>query len=81
MYHFKDEVITFDNELVEKGFYQVNKAIEDDLPEVPEDELVKILGVIHFVAKRRSRGGREYLRVVNKYVGERIGREIRIMHL
>jgi hypothetical protein len=79
-YHFKDEILTFDNELVEKGFFHVNKAIEDDLAEVHIEELIKVLGVIYFVAKRRSLGGREYLRIVNNYVGETIGPGFRVLH-
>jgi hypothetical protein len=30
-YYFKEEVLAFDNELIEKGFYQVNQAIQDEL--------------------------------------------------
>jgi hypothetical protein len=79
-YHFKDEVMKFDNDLVENGFHRVNKAIENDLSKVSQEKLVKIVGVIHFVAKRRSRGGREYLKVINDYVGERIGTGVRVLH-
>jgi hypothetical protein len=72
-YYFKDQMIQFDNDLIKEGFTHINKAIEDDLSKVPGEKLVKTLGVIRFVAKRRSRGGREYLTVINDYVGERIG--------
>lgn len=78
-YYFKEEITTFDNELVEKGFYHVNEAIEDNLEEMPVERLVKVLKTLHFVAKRRSRGGREYLKIVNDYVGPRIGPGIRFM--
>ena len=65
-------MLAFDNELIEKGFYQVNQAIQDELEEVTEEEIIKILGVLYFVAKRRTQGGREYLKIVNDFVGVRI---------
>jgi hypothetical protein len=80
-YYFKDNIISFDNELVEKGFHLVNQAIEDDLDEASDDNLVRILGVLHYVARRRSQGGREYLQVVNDLVGVRVGSGMRVMSL
>jgi hypothetical protein len=78
-YHFQDESVVFDNDLLERAFHHVNKAIETDLSEVPTDKLVKVLAVIHFVAKRRSRGGREYLEIVNQYVGTRVAPGVRVI--
>jgi hypothetical protein len=78
-YHFKEEIIKFDNDLIRNGFHSVDKAIKDDFINVPREKLVKILGVIHFVAKRRSEGGREYLQIIDDYVGERIGPGIRFI--
>lgn len=78
-YHFQDDRLVFENDRLMKAFHYVNKVIETDLSEVPTDKLVKVLGVIHFVAKRRSRGGREYLQVINKYVGPRIAPGVRLM--
>jgi hypothetical protein len=54
-------------------------VIENDLKGIDEDELVKVLGVLHFVAKRRTRGHREYLRIVEQFVGERMGPGMRVM--
>ncbi len=80
-YHFQDESLVFDNPLIERAFHYVNEVIGTDLPEVPRDVLVKILAVIHFVAKRRSKGGvgREYLEIIDQYVGPRIASGLRIM--
>jgi len=72
-YYFKEEVLAFDNELIEKGFYQVNQAIQDELEEAAAEDIIKVLGVLYFVAKRRTQGGREYLKIVNDFVGVRIG--------
>jgi hypothetical protein len=68
-YYFKDETIIFENKLIERGFDQVMKAIKKGMSKVPEEEIIKVLGVIHFVAKRRSTGKREYLEIINEYVG------------
>ncbi|MEW6608857.1 MAG: hypothetical protein AB1414_15665 [bacterium] len=78
-YHFHDESLVFDNDLLERAFHYVNKAIEMDLSKMPTDKLVKVLAVIHFVAKRRSKGGREYLAFIKQYVGIRAAPGVRIM--
>jgi len=80
-HYFQDEIIKFDNDLVEKGFNHVNKAIEEDLSRISKEEVTKVLRVIHFVAKRRSKGGREYLKVINEYVGIRVARGVRALVL
>jgi hypothetical protein len=78
-YHFRDESVIFDNDLLERAFHYVNKIIETDLSKLPTDKLTKVLAVIHFVAKRRSRGGREYLEIIKQYVGIRVAPGVRIM--
>jgi hypothetical protein len=80
-YYFKDGNIRFESELLEDGFNYVQSVIENDLKGIDEDELVKVLGVLHFVAKRRTRGHREYLRIVEQFVGERMGPGMRVMKL
>ncbi len=80
-YHFKDEKLTFDNELLEDGFNYVESVIENDLTQLDRGELVKILGVLHFIAKRRTRGRREYLAIVEEFVGMRVGPGARVMKL
>ena len=80
-YHFKDRKIIFENELLEGGFTQVEDAIKSDLQKVDEEKLAKVLGVLHFIAKRRTRGHREYLAVVEQFVGERVGPGMRVVGL
>jgi hypothetical protein len=75
------EELTFESELLEDGFAQVESVIESDLKGVDEDKLVKVLGVLHFIAKRRTRGQREYLAIVEEFVGERVGPGMRAMRL
>ena len=78
-YYFKDRELTFGSELSEDGFNHVESVIESDLKGIDEDKLVKVLGVLHFIAKRRTRGHREYLTIVEQFVGERMGPGIRVM--
>ena len=59
----------------------MENVIERDLKGVDEDKLVKVLGVLHFIAKSRTRGHREYLAVVEQFVGERVGPGMRVMRL
>ena len=78
-YYFKDDKLTFDSELLEEGFTHVESSIESDLQRLDEEKLIKVLGVLHFIAKRRTRGYREYLAVVEQFVGERVGSGMRVM--
>jgi len=78
-YYFKEEIIEFSDKIIEQGFNQVKEVIETDLSDIPEEEVVKILAVIRFVAKRRARGGRDYFSIIHSYVGERVGKGMRIL--
>lgn len=46
--------------------------IQQDLPSVNIDELIKIIGAIYFVARRRNVGRRDYLSLIRRYVGVNI---------
>lgn len=78
-YHFKDETIAFDNPFIESCFHYMTGIIEEDLCEISPHTLVKILGVIRFVARRRSQGGREYMKVINDLVGIRVQKGVRVV--
>ncbi len=80
-YHFKDEKIAFESELLEDGFNHVRAVIENDLQGIDEQKLVKVLGVLHFISKRRTRGQREYLAIVEQFVGEWVDPGLRVMRL
>lgn len=80
-YYFKDSQINCDNPFLLAGFNFVDAVICEDLADIDELVLVKILAVICFVAKRRTRTGREYMNVIHQYVGQRIGSGIRVLGL
>ncbi len=77
-YYCDSEVASADPMLLE-GLDMVLKSMAEDLSDVPVETVVKILGVIHFVARRRTRGGREYFAIIHQYAGLRGGRGIRIL--
>jgi len=78
-YHFQDQKMDQENEIIANGVNHVEKAIIEDLKKVGNDEIVKILGVIRFVAKRRTQFGREYMNIIHQYVGQRMGSGIRVL--
>jgi hypothetical protein len=78
-YHFGDQQFDTDNELILNGVCFVDDAIKKDLIDIDKDVLVKILGVIRFVAKRRTKLGREYMSIIHEYVGQRIDTGIRLI--
>ena len=78
-YHFHDLQMKQEKPFIVDGVQYVEKAIREDLEDVGDEEIVKVLGVIRFVAKRRTRKGREYMTIVHQYVGLRGGPGIRIL--
>lgn len=74
MYHFRDPDVSIAEEAISKGFDMVDQAIEEDLSEIDDETIIRVLGVIYFVAKRRSLGGREYLDFIHRFAGIRLGR-------
>ena len=68
-YHFKDEAIGVDSGAEEYGYKTVNDAIKNNRILFDYETLVKVIAVLRLVARRRTRGGREYLKVVQVYAG------------
>lgn len=78
-YHFQDQGVEDENEIIMNGFKYVDEIIDRDLSHVENVIIVKVLAVIRFVARRRSRFGREYMDVIHRYVGKHVKTSIRIM--
>ncbi|WP_328987134.1 hypothetical protein [Thiorhodovibrio winogradskyi] len=79
-YHFQDQSFDQENKLITNGFRYVDQSIIEDLKDVTNDIIVKVLGVIRFVAKRRTQLGREYMNVIHQYVGQRVASGVRILN-
>ncbi len=78
-YYFQDMQIDQENQITVNGFNYVDKAINKDLKKVAVEKIVKVLGVIRFVARRRTKTGREYMTVIHQYVGQRVAPGIRVL--
>lgn len=76
-YHFKKQVLMPEDNLLAKGFPLVESTIKSDLPDIADETIEKLLGTIYFVAKRRSKGNREYLDFIHEYVGIRVAKGMR----
>jgi len=81
IYHFKDQCSNEENLLISNGVKRLEISINEDLNDVSHEVLVKILGVIRFVARRRTKTGREYMNIIHQYVGLRISRGLRAMKI
>jgi hypothetical protein len=77
-YHFKDQQLDHENQIIVYGVKYVDRSIREDLKDAGNDKIVKLLGVIRFVARRRTKIGREYMTVIHQYVGQRVGSGIRV---
>ena len=66
-YYFKDSEFLFGSELIKDGFQRLVEVIE--YSDIEEEMLIKTLGVLYFIANRRTKGGREYFNVIQYYVG------------
>ena len=78
-YYFNEEAFGISSPIIARGFHFVKGVIETDLEDSPEDELVKVLSILRFVARRRARGGRDYLSIIHQYVGERVAKGMRAL--
>jgi hypothetical protein len=78
-YHFQSQQMDQEHLIVVNGVNYVDKSIREDLKDVRNEEIAKVLGVVRFVARRRTKIGREYMTVIHQYVGQRVGSGIRIL--
>ncbi len=69
-YHFKDPEITFADPAQEQGYALLSEVIEEDLSDIPKEDLVRVMATIYRALQRRSKGGDEYLRYINEYTGD-----------
>ncbi|MES9903099.1 MAG: hypothetical protein ABW168_10490 [Sedimenticola sp.] len=79
IYHFKDQCAKDESPMILNGVKHLVSSINEDLDDVSNEVLVKILGVIRFVARRRTKTGREYMNIIRQYVGQRIASGVRLL--
>jgi hypothetical protein len=69
-YHFKDEELAFADATQEKDHALLSQVVEEDLSDIPKEDLVRVMASIHRAIQRRTKGGDEYLRFINEYAGD-----------
>ncbi|MBU0664001.1 MAG: hypothetical protein KJ990_05585 [Proteobacteria bacterium] len=69
-YHFKDPELKFVDEAQEQGYAVLSEVIEEDLSDIPKEDLVRVMATTYRALQRRTKGGDEYLRFINEYVGD-----------
>ncbi len=77
-YHFNDTDIVCEDKTVEEGYKRLVRAIEEDLPDISDEIITKIISTIYFVARRRTEGHREYLDFIHSYIGSRIASGVQV---
>jgi len=78
-YFFGDSDINFESQLEKEAFALIDQAIRDDLKELSNQDVSRLMGTIYRSAKRRTTGNREYVEFIRQYVGVRMGPGIRVM--
>jgi hypothetical protein len=69
-HHFKDANLEFGDPVQEKGYILLSEIIDEDLSDIPKEDLVRVMASIHRAIQRRTKGGDEYLRFINEYAGD-----------
>ncbi len=69
-YHFKDPELKFVDGVQEQGYAVLSEVIEEDLSDIPKEDLVRVMATTYRALQRRTKGGDEYLRFINEYVGD-----------
>lgn len=72
-YHFQVSEKLLDKSPLKSLLDQLVELVESDLPEVSNEETLKVMASIYRSIQRRTNGNREYLDFVQQYVGSRIG--------
>lgn len=73
-FHFKDGEIEGSTDELRRGFEIVESRMSGPFSEMPETTTTKIIGCIYHVARRRSRGHREYLDFIHNFVAADVER-------
>ena len=72
IYYFNEVHVPCQDTLVEECFQRLYTDIQNKLDDVSNEQLSKIIGVLYFVTKRRTLGGREHLQFLHRHVGAEV---------
>ena len=80
-YHFQDAELVFGEPFIKEAFGKMVEVIDQDLLDIRDSELVKIVAAIYRSMQRRTAGGREYLQFIQQCVGVKGGAAGRLVGL
>ena len=69
-YHFKDTDPDLGDTVQQQGYALLREVIEEDLSDIPKEDLVRVMASMHRALERRTKGGDEYLRYINEFSGD-----------
>lgn len=69
-YHFRDVDLVIGDPIHKKGYDLLSEVVEEDLADIPKEDLVRVMASIYRAIQRRTKGGDEYLRFINEYAGD-----------
>ena len=78
-YFFGDSAFNFESQLEKEAFALIDQAVRDDLKELSNQDVSRVMGTIYRSVRRRTTGNREYVEFIRQYVGVRIGPGTRVM--
>ena len=78
-YHFRVSDLVFSSSQLKTQFEKMMDMIEEELPDIPKEQLIKVMAAIYKSILKRTNGGREYLAFVQQYVGARLGSGLRVI--
>ncbi len=77
--HFGDDEVACEEKIRQEGYEDPVDLLFSDCKDAGRDVFLKCLGAVYYVAKRRSKGRREYLDFIHHYVGPRVAEGVRIL--
>lgn len=77
--YFEDDEDAWMEKIASEGYEHPISVIVKDCRNANQDDFVRCLGTVYHVAKRRTKGRREYLDFIHNYVGPRVEEGVRTL--
>jgi hypothetical protein len=68
-YYYKDQTVSFNTNLEEKGFSFIHEHLEKNYKDLPADQIYKVLSTVLRSIKRHNNGTRDYLNFAHQFAG------------
>ena len=78
-FHFKDDELLFSNKVEENGYLFLSETIKENLDDLSESEIVKIIVTVYRSVLRHHNESRAYLNFIHNLIGSHVSDGIRII--